>query len=486
MNLRYIAFAVCMLVAFASCTKKADVWKRADVNEAKMLSFGFYKADNPDVLVKDYVITQVNSSNILVLMPPNIDRNGLVARFTAGDNDIIRVGNTVQKSGETVNDFRVPVDYILTDGNNNAKYTVTIARGGDYIWKPVPFTIVDSSTTISMKVNPVNGSPYIMYAQSRTSTADSKAAMAVYENNQWVDLGAISDGRAGNFDFTFSSTGVPYASYADYTTPTAQFNTVKKLDALSWTLVGNKGFTPVRVTYNAIAFDNESRLQVFSAMDAVGGGFARRELGVSTFENNVWTTAKVPGRLSTLSTYLNVAKLKNGALYVGIYNAITPNSFSIYKFANNTWTTLLDQWRDPAATTGNIYDFDIDVDDNGNVYAAFVDNSDAAVSKHRVIKYNEASQTVTSVGRYLTGATGSSVNFDLALSPNGVPYLFYRASGNYPTIVSFDEDSQDWTIPASFESEAADQLMLDFAPNGEAYLAYLKNRKFFVQKYSAP
>lgn len=485
MNLRYFSFALCLVAALASCSKKGDTWQRTDVNEVKLLSFGFFKADNPDVLVKDYVVTQVNSSNILVLLPGNIDRSSLVARFTVGENDVIRVGGTVQKSGETVNDFSVPLDYILTDGNYNAKYTVTIGKGGDYIWKPVPFTIVDSTTGMIMKVNPVNGAPYIMYSQSRTSSVDSKAAMATFENNQWVDLGAISDGRVGNFDFTFNSTGIPFASYGDYTTPTAQFVTVKSLQGGSWSMTGNKGFTPVRVSYNAISFDNEGRLKVYSALDAAGGGFVRRELGVSTFEGGAWTTEKVPGRPSTLSTYLPVAKLRNGAVYLGVYNAVTPNSFSLYKFANNTWTTLLESYKDPAATTGNIYDFDIDVDDDGNVFIATVDNSDGA-SRHRVIKYNEATGTLTSIGRYLTGATGSSVNFDLALSPNGVPYLFYRNSSNYPTIVSFDDETQDWTTPSVFESEAADQLMLDFAPNGEAWLAYVKNRKFFVQKYSAP
>lgn len=490
MKLKYIAFAVCMLVAFASCTKKADVWKRTEVNEVKMLSFGFYKEDNSDVLVKDYVVTQINSSNILMLLPSNIDRNGLIARFTIGENDAIRVGGTMQKSGETANDFNVPVDYILTDGDNNSKYTVTIAKGADYIWKPVPFTIVDSATTLSLKVNPSTSEPWIMYNQSRASSADQKAAMASYENNQWVNRGEISDGRIGSyFDFTFKSDGVPYASFADYTASTAQLNTVKKFDGgSSWSLVGNKGFTAVRISYNALSFNgDESQLLSFGTVDVAGGPVVRRALGVATFENNAWiANTTITGRDNALYGYLPVAKRINNAIYVGVFNASSPNSVSLYKYSNNTWTILFDQWREgPSSYAMNIRDFDIDVDAQGNVFAVFADNSSGSY-KYRVIKYNATTQTTAQLGSLINGASGNLFSFDLALSPQGVPYLFHRNSSNYPTIVTFDNDSQDWSTPLILESEVADELTMDFAPNGEAYLAYLKNRKFIVQKYSAP
>lgn len=488
MNMKqiHLLFTVFILAAITSCTKDAEVWQRAKVNEVKLLSYGFYKADNPTALVKDYVAEQISSSTIVILLPENIDRSQLVARYTVSDNDVVRVGEVVQKSGETVNNFNVPIDYIITDDNYNGKYTVTIAKGADYIWSAVPFTIVDSATTMLMKVNPASGALYMMYSQSRVSTADSKAAMARYENNEWIDMGEISDGRVSNFDFTFDASGTPYASYADYTTPTAQFNTVKKFDGTSWTMIGNKGFTPVRVSFNAVAFDDADRLKVINVLDAAGGGFVRREPGVSTFENGSWNTVKIPGRASGVSTYLPVAVLKNGALYLGLYNAVTPNSFSLYKFSNNTWTTLLDAWKDPNATTGNINDFDIDVDDNGNVYIGTSDNSDGGAAKLRVVKYNATTHAVSPVGRYIIGTTGGSANFDLALSPLGHPYFIYKNSSSYPTIVAFDSETQDWGTPHIFESQAVDQLMLSFAPNGEAYAAYVKNRKMLVHKYSAP
>ncbi|WEK33829.1 MAG: hypothetical protein P0Y53_15155 [Candidatus Pseudobacter hemicellulosilyticus] len=489
MKLTNIFLVMFLLVGIASCTKEAELFNRVQVNEVKMLSFGFYEADNPGVLLKDYVVSQISATAVSVLMPDNIDKSSLVARFTVGENDIVRVNGTVQKSGETVNNFTVPVDYILSDDDNNAKYTVTIGKGGDYIWSAIPFTINDSATTIMLKVNPVTGNPFIMFNQSRTSSADQKVAMVTYEDNVWTNLGEISDGRIGSYyDFTFNSAGIPYASYPDYTATVAQNATVKKLDGAGWAEVGAKGFTTSRISYNALAFtEDEAKLMLFGTVDVAGGALTRRELGVSTFENGSWTTnTTIPGRSSAIYGYLPVARKKNGAIYLGVFNASSPNSVSLYKYANNTWTVLADQWRDANATAMNIRDFDIEVDDEGNVYAAFADNSSTSLYKYRVIKYTEATQSVAPLGTYIAGASGNLFSFDLALSPNGVPYLFYRNSSNYPSIVSFDNDSQDWSQPHTFEAEVGDELTMDFAPNGEAYLAYLKNRKLFVYKYSAP
>ncbi|MBO9634701.1 MAG: hypothetical protein J7578_16425 [Chitinophagaceae bacterium] len=487
MKPRYLICILFIVTAVASCVKKADIWERAKVNEVKLLSFGFYKADNPDLLIKDFVIKQVNSNNLTVLLPADVDRTKLKARFTVGENDITRVGGVVQKSGETSNDFTVPVDYFLSDGNYNAKYTVTIVKGGDFVWSPIPFTLEDSAVAEVMKVSPVTGFPYIMYKQSRPSSSDARAAMASFENNEWVNKGTISDGVIGSyFDFTFNNTGAPYVTYTDNSATVAQANTVKMFDGAAWTTLGSRGFTPVKVTYNALAFDNDGKLQVFTTVDAAGGGFVRRELAVGIWSNNSWSLAKLPVRASTMVTYRQVAKFKNNAVYLGIYNAITPNSISVYKYENNTWSTLMNAWKDPNGTSISLYDIDIEVDDDGNVYTALADNSSSGTVKHRVIKYDAATQTVSPVGGYIVGSGASSMSLDLALSPIGTPYLFFKNSSNHPTLISFDNETQDWAIPHVFETEVAEELSLDFAPNGDAYATYIKKNKLMIYKYSTP
>lgn len=486
MKLKYLSFIACILLVLAGCTKDATVWERAKVNEVKLLSFGFYKADNPHTLLKDYVLEKVNAANVSMLLPASIDKSNLVARFTVGDNDVIKVNGVIQKSGETANDFTVPVDYFLSDGNYNAKYTVTITKGGDYIWTSIPFTINDSATNLKMKVNPVTGEPVILYYQSRTPSDNNRLAMLTYEAGVWDLQGVISDGRTGLYDFTFNSAGVPFVGYMDYTTSPAQKYTVKTLSGDSWSLVGAAGITPVKITHNAIAFDAENRLKGFSMLDAVSGDFLRREMSVSTFDNGSWTISKITPRPGNITSQYPSPVRKGNALYVGIYNSVSTNSFSLYKWSNDNWTTLLEQYVHPNQTAGNINDFDIDVDEEGNVFIATIDNSDGGIAKLHILKYNAATQAVTTVGNYINATVGGSAQFDLELSPIGIPYVLYKNPSGYPTVISFDEETQDWSAPFFLANETGEDLWMDFAPNGEAYVAYKKGNKIFIHKYTLP
>ncbi|WP_127127046.1 hypothetical protein [Pseudoflavitalea rhizosphaerae] len=484
MKLFNITFSIFLMIALVSCAKKADVWERKDVNEVKLLSFGFYEADNPGVLERDFIVSNLNNNNILLQMPVNVDRSALIARFTVSDNDVIKAGGAIQKSGETANDFRIPVDYFLSDGNYNAKYTVTIAKGSDFIWKAIEVNVNDSATSMIMKVNPVTGMPYLMYSQNRPSSSDSRPAMAYLENEVWVNR-EISDGRMGsNFDFTFNSSGMPYVSFPDYNATPAQAPTVKKLDGAGWSMVGPQGLTGVKMSYNALVFVDDTKLMLTNTYDAAGGGFVRRELGYSIFENDTWTTGnKLPNR-GTQATFWQAARKKNGAIYLGAVNTGSGNTISIYKYENGLWSTLLNAWRDPNATAIHTDEFDMEVDDEGTIYAAFADNSNATTQKYRVIRFDPVTNNITPLGSYLSG--GSGFDLDFAISPDGIPYFLFKNENNYPAIVSFDNETQDWSIQNILEMATATDLSLDFAPNGEAYASYIKNRKLTIHKFTKP
>jgi hypothetical protein len=479
-------FLLGLSIFLASCEdKSSDI----EYKEPKIKSFGFYAEDNVGIIAKDYVIDSVQSTSIIIDLPEGTNKSALIARYTTNENDSVKVNDIKQISGISKNDFSVPIDYILTQGNKNARYTVTIGKAPAYVWTRINDFTTDTFVSAIMKVNSLTGVPYIMYKKSRSASADQKAAMIKLENNTWVQLGEASDGQIGSYyDFAFSSTGEPYISYADYTATIAQMNSVKKFDGTNWSLVGSKGITTSKIYFNAIAFAPNNQLMLFSTIDATGGVLAKRELCISSYDGAAWTTNKtLTGRTSDQVTYLPVAKRLKDTLYLAIYNAVTPNSFSVYKFANNTWTTIVDKWKDANATGINLYDFDMDVDAFGNVFIALVDNStDGATQKHRVVKYSAKTQTLSSVGNPITGASGSSVNFDLAVSPTGVPYLLYKNESGYPTIVYLDSDSQDWSTPKTLVTESANYLSLDFTSNGEAYACYIINRRPTVYKYSEP
>lgn len=481
-----LLFIIAFSLLLFSCKEKTiDV----EYGEAKILSFGFYVADNVGVIAKDYVVTDVQSKSITINLPGTVNKTKLKARFTTSANDTVSVEGIIQTSGVTANDFSFPVDYILFEGITHSRFTVTIGKASEYIWTKVPAFVADSAISAIMRVNPTNGVPYILFKESRSESVNQKAGMVRFENGAWVNMGDASDGQIGSyFELAFNATGKPYISYADYTAPVAQMNTVKTHNGSAWDLVGNKGVTSNKVSYSALAFSPAGNLMLFSMFDATTGPLARRELCISTFNGSAWTTNQtMPGRSSDQVAYYPTTKLVNGVLYLAILNAISPNSLSVYKYTNGSWTTLLDKWKDPASTAMSLRDFDMDVDLLGNIYVAFVDNSsDGATLKQRIIKYSASTGTVSSVGNPIIGATGGLFNFDLAISPTGIPYFLYKNLNSYPVISYFDNDSQQWSEPYLFETESIGDLYLDFTTNGDAYVSYTKNRKLIMYKYAQP
>ena len=451
------------------------------VYESKFISFGFYAEDNKGVIFQDYVVDTVKTNAITINLPEEIDKTALVARFTTSDNDVVTVGAVTQVSKVTVNNFTAPVDYIVSEGTSNVRYTVTIGKAPAYVWSSLPVLTTDSAMSVVMRVNKSNGVPYFMYKQSRPTSAEQKAAMLRFENNAWVKMGEISEGQVGSyFDFTFSKDGKPYVSYLDYLASVAQANSVSMYNGTSWAYVGgNKGVTTNKITYNALSFTADDKLMLFSTIDNTAGPLARRELGIATFASNAWTVNQaMPGRASSDVTYLQQARLVNDTLYVGIFNAIS----------NGAWTTLLDKWKDEAATASSVRDFDLEIDAKGQIYMAIVDNSsDGATLKQRVVQYNKKTKTVSGVGSPISATSGGLFNFDLAVSPFGVPYLMYRNESKYPVVSYFDDEAQAWVESKVFEtSDEPSDLSIDFAPNGEGYASYLKSKKFVTYKFSAP
>lgn len=477
--------AVLMAGLFASCSE--DEVPEEVVYEAGMTSFGFYVADNEGVILEDYVVSSITGTNISIQLPEDVEKSSLIARFTVTENDEVIVGSTVQVSGVTPNDFTAPVDYIVSEETANVKYTVTIEKAPAFVWSALPPVTGDSAVALVMKVSPA-GVPYIAYKMDREVSDDEGLAVMVLKEGIWSSLGQVSEGRvATNMDIAFNSKDEPAVSYPDYTNETSQQASVKTYNGTTWSFVGGQVATTDKVTYNALEYLNDNKLMLFAYFDGRSGPLTRRELSVNTFEGSTWNTnTTITGRPAEHRGWLVTADKLDDAVYVGAHNAVSPNSVSVYKYQNNTWTTLLDAWSDPNAAEISLRDFDIAVDRDGNVYVALMDDSSEGVEKNRVIKYNAETEEIESVGNPLTGASGGLERFDLAVSPLGVPYLFYRNESLFPSVVSLDKDSQDWTTPNVLETAEADDLHLDFAPDGKAYLVYTKDNKIFSYKYEAP
>ncbi len=463
--------------------------------EAKFLSFGFYMEDNEDVIFKDYVIENVTGTSIKINLPEEADKTKLVARFTVSENDAVTVDGVTQESGKTINDFTSPIDYIVSEGTNNTKYTVTIGQEASAVWSKAGQFDGDLAMEFIMKINPLTNEPYIAFQQSRDETDNRKAAMVKWSGGTWSFIGdqaGASDGRADDISFTFDKNGKIYMAYTDYTVNYGA--SVKLFDGSSWSAVGVKNLLERRITFKSIALNAQEQPMVFCMNDDRTAGVTppRRALIYSTF-NASWSAVQtVTGRDNALIAYYPMAITVNDVLYLSVFDNMSAAaggaSYSVYTYSNGAWTTIGDKERAPGATSCNMRDFDMDVDNDGNVFIAVADDAgEAGVYKPRVRKYDAATKKWSNVGDPINVNFADTRYMDVAVSPYGIPTLLYRNANGYPCVVTLDKKTQNWGEPVILESVQVDDLCIEFSPDGIGYAAYVNgDDRIVLHKLDTP
>jgi len=487
----YLMIAVAAF-AIGSCSKKGD--DIPDKADPKMLSFGFYAEDNEDNLFRDYIVSSVSGNAIQIELPKEVDRTNLVARFTTTDNTTVTVSGIPQQSGVTKNDFSTPVDYITTEGKTNARYTVTVVNAADYVWTRVGAYTEHAVLDFKMAIHPTSHVPYFLYSLSNSDTDLRKAHVIKYENSSWTALGgALSSGRvATELAMVFNDEGKLFVSFPDYATSPSQAPIVQSYDGNSWSVVGGGSVFSAAVSYTAMAINPTNNYPIlFNQINDRNYTVPRRATVYSHFNGSTWNIDnRITGREDGLIGGIMKAKTVGDATYLAIYNATNPSNYSVYKFQSGLWTTIVDQTIEEGATGIYVRDFDMDVDQDGNIYIAAGDNASGSY-KPRVKKYNAETQTWSQVGSIIQ-VDQSLVNsryYNVAVAPNGAVHIFYRDEQGFPTVQTFDSETQDWKEPVVLESavSAGAFISLDFASDGTGYASYLNGaNNIVVYKYDTP
>ncbi len=463
-----------LAMALSSCKDDKD---EPVYGEAKMTSFGFYAEDNQGKIFKDYIASDV-TTDMNILLPDYVDKSELIARFEVTESDVVTIGTITQESGKTANNFTIPVDYIVTEGTNNTKYTVTVGKLPAAVWTKAA-TLPRDMRELTLRVNPKTNEPYLAYIQSASSTEEYKTGVFKLSEGQLVSVGPefISSGRSSYCSIAFSTDGIPYVSFADYTNTISPSLSVAYLNGSSWDYVGGnagKGITDAKTSYTEVVLKADGQPMCFS-VNSAAGTLGKRELNISDYNGTSWTTSMaMPGRLATQNTYLPKAKLVNGVLYFGVYNVESGvGTFSVYKYENGSWTTLVNAYMDEGVTTANLRDFDMSVDLNGTIYVAYADDqSGAGLYYPKVKKYEADTKKWVTVANSIPLDLDDIREFSLAVSPAGVPFLLYRNASNFPEVVSFDNETKDWTTPFVLDNIETENLSIDFASDGVGYAAY--------------
>lgn len=486
---RYLIIALTAFVA-ASCSK--DTTPTPEPADPKMLSFGFFAEDNEGNLFRDYVVENVTGTSIQIELPKDADRSALVGRFTSTENSTVTVGGTPQQSGVSANNFSVPVDYIVTEKQVNARYTVTIVNAADYVWTRAGAYTEAEVGDFEMAIHPETNAPHFLFTHANSDVNLRKAQAVKYDNSSWQTLGgALSSGRAGtDVAMAFNNGGTLFVAFPDYANEPEQAPVVHSYNGSTWSAVGGASVFPAAVTYSTLAINPANNYPILvNHISDRNYSVPRRATVFSHFNGSSWNIDnRIEGRGDDLTAGIMKSKTVGDVVYLGIYNSVSPNSYSVYKYQNSVWTIVVDKASEEGATGINLRDFDMDVDQEGNIYIAASDNASGSY-KPRIKKYNASTQTWSQVGSLIEVDQPSSRYFDVAVAPNGIVHVFYRNDQGFPVVQSFDTDTQDWASPVALDNAAtkSSHIVMDFAEDGTGYASYLnEGGNIVLHKFDTP
>ena len=137
-----------------------------------------------------------NKKEITGTLPFATDKTKLIAKFTISDNATIKIGNKVQVSGTTANDFSSPITYTITseDGKNKVNYTVNAKFEKNNQANILAFTINNIIFKINQVTKKITGT--LPYGTDRTKlkpkfTLSNNATVKV--NNKTQTSGATTN-----------------------------------------------------------------------------------------------------------------------------------------------------------------------------------------------------------------------------------------------------------------------------------------------------
>jgi hypothetical protein len=106
-----------LLFTFTGCSDR-------DGFDCEMKRFAFLKADNSGLTADCEAV--MNGTDVRITVPPRTDVRSLVARFDA-TGAMVRIGQAIQTSGVTVNDFTSTVVYVVVAEDQTVRnYAVTV------------------------------------------------------------------------------------------------------------------------------------------------------------------------------------------------------------------------------------------------------------------------------------------------------------------------------------------------------------------------
>jgi hypothetical protein len=196
-------------------------------SSAKDITYFAFESFTPDVIG---TINEVNRT-ITAVVPNGSSREALKANFTASPLSTVRVQGTIQQSGVTANDFRIPIIFEVTAQDGSFKnYTVSIGESPDTT-KPVVSNTVQTVSNLTgqyvlIRSNEATGKLYLIKSNvDQTTIAHLEAAVAAGNGRSAYVTGA-------NVDKAISTANLPDGTYYAYAIDAAMNKSLRGTNAI--------------------------------------------------------------------------------------------------------------------------------------------------------------------------------------------------------------------------------------------------------------
>jgi len=469
------AAALVALTALASCKKENE--DPVIVPDPELTSFKFEIANNPEVISSD-IEGVISGDAITVSMMKTADKSGLVATFTANEGNVVKVGDAVQVSGETANDFTNPVDYIVTnsDGSKSALYSVSITSVNGKLEPLVTYSErpVDGAV---LRVDPFNKSPYLAFKEASVTGAESASAdkltVVNFVEGAWNVVGSAGfSGKVAKkyFDFDIDSKGGLYVAYADDEVSPKGAKVAKFSDG-SWSVVGSGAANNIDAQDLSLAAVSDNDVVLLQKNNGRKDPVFKRNYLVASLFNGSWKNDVVLD--ITEMSAVSVCKT-NDAAYAVVLRRGGNTPFDVLKYSSGSWSQLRTNFLHDGATHTYSFFSNIAAKEDGTVYVLTADDS-RVNDEYRLIveRYSPDSQTWSIVGDYYPYVVDNHDLVKFAVAPDGTPYLLYYDKANLKLNLTWiDSDTKQWAEPLVVATEDLSDINIAFASSGVGYIAF--------------
>lgn len=468
------AAAIAALTALVSCKKENE--DPVIVPDPELTSFKFELANNPEAISSD-IEGVISGDAVTVSMMKAADKSRLVATFTANEGDVVKVGDVVQVSGKTVNDFTNPVDYIVTnsDGSKSALYSVSITSVNGKLEPLVTYSSLPVSDAV-LRVNPDNKAPYLAFKEKSVTGSESASAdkltVVNFLDGAWNLVGSAGFSNkvaSSHFDFDVDSKGGLYVAYAD-NEASPKSAKVMGYSGGSWSLVGSGAANNFMAQNLSLAAMSDNNLVLLQKCNAKSDPFKRNYLVASLF-NGSWKNEMILD--ITEMSAATVCKAGNVA-YAVVVRRGGSVPFDVLKYSSGSWSSLRANFLREGATHTYTLFSNIAAKEDGTVYVLTADDARTNDEYRLVVeRYSPTTQTWSVVGDYYPYVVNRSDKVEFAVAPDGTPYILYYDNANKKLNLTWlDSETKQWADPLVVATEPISDINIAFAASGVGYIAF--------------